>query len=140
LQLELANSTPLLVKLYFPASPHNNQIIGIQKKNISKGKILMNQENRERFSVSLKQQFQVIKYNREDVTTNEMSGHVHSSLLIPTIHKALSACKRSHPKKRDTSTFLTNPWYDEEYKATKRSLKEINLGKENKKKYERLVH
>jgi hypothetical protein len=70
-----------------------------------------------------------------------MGGHVHSSLFIPTIHKALSASKRSHPgKKRATSTFPTNPWYDEECKATERSLKERNLGKENKKKYEKLVH
>ena len=113
----------LLVKLDFPSSPHHNQILDIQKKNLSKGKILMNKENRERFRASLKQQFQAIKYNREDVTTNETGGHVHGSLLIPTIHKALSACKRSHPKKRATSTFPTNPWYDEECKAIKRSLK-----------------
>jgi hypothetical protein len=46
---------PLLVKLDFPASLHNNQILSIQKKNIFKGKILMNQENRERFSAALKQ-------------------------------------------------------------------------------------
>ena len=74
------------------------------------------------------------------MTTNEMSGHVHSSFPIPIIHKALSACKRSPPKKRATSIFLTNPWYDEECKAAKRSLKERNLGKENKKKYEKLIH
>jgi hypothetical protein len=100
----------------------------------------MNQENMERFNAALKQQFQVIKYNRADMTTNEKGGHVHRSLLIPTIHKALSPCKRSHPMKRATSTFPTNPWYDEECKATKRSLKERILGKENKKKYEKLVH
>jgi hypothetical protein len=61
-------------------------------------------------------------------------------VLIPIIIKALRACKRSRPKKRDTSTFMTNPWYDEECKSTKRSLKEKNLDKENKKKYEKLVH
>jgi hypothetical protein len=79
-------------------------------------------------------------YRKVDVTTNGMGGHVHSSLLISTIHKDLSACERSHPKKRATSTFPENPWYDEEYKATKISLKERNLGKENKKKYEKSIH
>jgi hypothetical protein len=57
-----------------------------------------------------------------------------------SFHKALSACKKSHPKKMATSIFSTNPWYDEECKVAKRSLKERNWGKENKKKYERLVH
>ena len=135
-----SDHAPLVVRIDFPTSPHDNQILDIQKRNLSKGKILMNQENRDKFGVALKQQFQVIKYNREDVTTNETGGHVHSSLLIPTIHKALSACKRSHPKKRATSTFSTNPWYDEECKVDKRSLKERNLGKEIKKKYEKLIH
>jgi hypothetical protein len=65
----------------------------------------------------------------EVVTNDETSSHVHSSLLIPTIHMALSACKIYHTKKRATSTFPTDPWYDEECKETKRSLKEINLGK-----------
>jgi hypothetical protein len=37
-----SDHAPLLDKLDFPANPHNNQILGIQKKNISKGKILMN--------------------------------------------------------------------------------------------------
>jgi hypothetical protein len=134
------DDAPLFVKLDFPTSPRNNQILGIQKKNLSKGKILINQENRERFSVALKQQFQVIKYNKAYMTTNETSDHVHGSLLIPIIHKALSACKMSHPNKKATSTFLANPWYDEECKATKKSLKERKWGKENKKKYERSVH
>jgi hypothetical protein len=72
--------------------------------------------------------------------TNETGGNiVHSILLIPTIHKALSSCKRYHPKKRDSSTFPKNPWYDEECKVAKRSIKERNLGKQNKKKYEKLV-
>jgi hypothetical protein len=101
-----SDHVPLLVKLNFPASPHNNQIIGIRKKNISKGKILINQENRERFSATLKQQFQVIKYSKTYITSNETSGHVHSSLLILTIHKDLSACKRSNPKKRATVDVL----------------------------------
>jgi hypothetical protein len=74
------------------------------------------------------------------MTTIEISDHVHNSLLIPTIHKALTTCKKSHPKKRATSTFPTNTLYDEDCTATKRSLKERNLSKENKKKYEILVH
>jgi hypothetical protein len=37
-----SDHAPLLVKLDFHDSPHNNQILGIQKKNLSKGKILMN--------------------------------------------------------------------------------------------------
>jgi hypothetical protein len=49
-----SNHAPLLVKLDFSASRHNNKILGIQKKNISKGKILMNWENMKRFSVALK--------------------------------------------------------------------------------------
>ena len=75
------------------------------------------------------------------MTINKENGHshVHSSLLIPIIHKALSACKWSRPSKRATSTFLENLWYDEECKATKRSLKEGKLNKENKRKYEKLV-
>ena len=74
------------------------------------------------------------------MTTNETSGHVHTSFLIPPIHKALSACKISHSNKGDTITFPGNPWYDEECKEAKRYLKERNLSKENKKKYEILVH
>jgi hypothetical protein len=73
------------------------------------------------------------------MTTNKTSGHVHSSLLTPIIHKALSSCKRYHPNKRATSTFPTNPWYDDECKEAERYLKERNWGKENKRKYERLV-
>ena len=68
-----------------------------------------------------------------------VDGDVNSSLLIPTIHKTLSACKRSHPKKRDKSTFPTNPWYNEECKATMGYLKERKTNKENKNKYEKLV-
>lgn len=49
----------------------------------------------------------------EYVTTNEVGGHVHNSLLILKIHEAFSAHKMSHPMKRDTSTFPTNMWYDE---------------------------
>jgi hypothetical protein len=50
-----SDHAPLLVKIDFPTSSHNNKILGIQKKNISKGKILIDKENRERFSATLRQ-------------------------------------------------------------------------------------
>ena len=101
----------------------------------------MNHENRDRSSAALKQQFQEMKYKRKNMTINKENEHthVHSSLLIPIIHKVLSACKQSRPRKRDTSTFPTNPLYDKECKETKRSLKEGKFNKENKRKYEKLV-
>ena len=125
-----SDHAPLFVKLDFaPTSQQNNQILGTQKKTLSKVKILLNRENREIISAALKRQFQVIKYSMADVTTNEVVSHVHSSFFIPKIHKALRAFKMSHPKKRDTSTFPSYPWYDEKCKATKRYLKETKLSK-----------
>ena len=131
---------PLFVKMDFAhSSPHNMKNLGIQNKSLFKGKILINQENKERFSAALKQQFQTIEHGVGNKTTNEVGCHVHCRFVIPIIPKALSACKRSQPKKGDASTFMANPWYDEECKATKRSIKERNWSQVNKKKYEKLV-
>lgn len=77
--------------------------------------------------------------NIGDKAVNGIGGHICNKFLIPLIHKALAACKRSRPKKGAANTFLANPWYDEECKAAKRTLKENGLNKENKKKYEKLV-
>ena len=87
-----SDHAPLFVKLDFaPTGPQNDQILGTQKKTLSKGKILLNRGNRKIITASLKRQFQVIKYSMADVTTNEVVGHVHSSFFIPKIHKALRA-------------------------------------------------
>ena len=73
-------------------------------------------------------------------TTKGARGYVCSKLLIPLIHKALSACKRYKPRKGATNTFPTNMWYDEDYKAAKRAMSESDVNKqENKKKYKKLV-
>ena len=130
-----SDHAPLFVKLDFAStSPYNNQNFGTKKITPSKGKILLNQENRDRFSAALKQQFLEMKSKRPNMTINKAKGHshVHSNLLIPIIHKALSACKRSRPRKRATSTFSANPWLDEDCKVAKRSLREGKFNKENK--------
>ena len=137
-----SDHAPLFVKLDFAStSPYNNQNFGMKKITPSRGKILLNQENRDRFSVALKQQFLEMKSKRPNMTINKAKGHshVHSNLLIPIIHKALSACKRSRPRKRATSTFPANPWFDEDWKEAKRYLREGKFNKENKRRYEKLI-
>ncbi|XP_057862981.2 uncharacterized protein LOC131071237 [Cryptomeria japonica] len=91
------------------------------------------------FNVVLKQQFLEIDNISVDERFNKENYHVHSSLLILIIHKALSTCKRTCSRKKVVNTFQTNPWYDEECKATKRSLKGKDLNKENKKRYTKLI-
>lgn len=53
-------------------------------------------------------------------------------MLIPFVHKALDECKRARPKREITTTFPTNPWFDEECKIIKRKLHEGGRTKENK--------
>lgn len=65
-----------------------------------------------------------------DKMINEEGRHVHSSLVIPIIQKALSAYKRSHQRKSVTNTLMVSLWYDEECKTTKRSLKGKQMSKE----------
>jgi len=60
-------------------------------------------------------------------------------MLIPLIHKSLKVCKRSRPKKRISNTFPTNPWYDEECKVSKRSLKEKETNKESRKNHKNMI-
>ena len=137
-----SNHAPLFVKLDFAStSPYKNQNFGTKKITPSRGKILLNKENRDRFSGALKQQFLEMKSKRPNMTINKAKGHshVHSNLLIPIIHKALSACKRSRPRKRATSTFPKNLWFDEDCKAAKRSLREGKFNKEHKRRYEKLI-
>ena len=60
-------------------------------------------------------------------------------MLFPLIHKFLKVCKISQLKKRVSNTFPTNPWYDEECKDAKRSLKEKERNNETKKRYTNLI-
>lgn len=111
----------------------------MQKKSTNKGKILLNQENKNIFKARLEQQFQQMNNLSEGNKVNEEYVYVNSSMLISIIHKALNACKRSGSRKRATNTFPANPWYDEECKAAKRSIKEKDVSNELKKQYTKLI-
>jgi len=109
------------------------------KKVHAIGKILINHENQELFVVALKQHFQWEKSKTENKEDNAKTKYISNKMLIPLIHKALKLCKRSWPKKRISKNFPTNPWYDEECKATKRSLKEKERNRENRKRYKNII-
>lgn len=109
-------------------------------QRLNNGRILLNQENRDIFSASLKQKFlEIDNNNKTNDGVNNDFEHVHSSLLIPIIHKVLKTCERYCIRKRAANTFSTNLWYDQKCKAAKRSIKGKDMKIEVKKKYAKLI-
>ena len=119
---------------------HNKHDTRVKKETISKGKILLTQENKVIFNAMLEQQLQESNNLLDSDRANGAREPIHGSWLTAIIQKALEACKRSNNKKRTTNTFPSNPWYDEECKVAKRNIKGKEANKETKKWYTKIIH
>ncbi|KAH9298448.1 hypothetical protein KI387_030130 [Taxus chinensis] len=86
-----SDHNPLLVKLGTISNQQGKQVHRKQETSPKQGKIILNKENQEIFVAALEQQFQMARNDIESNTNKGASGYVCSKLLLPLIHKALSA-------------------------------------------------
>jgi hypothetical protein len=96
----------------------------------SKGRILLTQKNGNTFKIALKRLF-----NKDKIP----SQGLHSHELTNLIQSALTECKRAKNRKSETNCFPVNAWFDEEYKTTRKTLKESSHKETSLKAYKQIV-